>query len=222
MRFNKVGQVVLALAGLLLMPGCNGSGGGKLVPKPPSITSLTLKQDYLFSQATGSAQLTIQVPPAVTYMTVPPGGNCNSPVGATHTWVMETPADYADLTITMQNGIAPGIGNARGFVLTHVAPDGTQTNYDLIMRQSSPATDYLIVERWRLALGVVENPASEIGNGGPYAPPVGSPPFPRVFQAPNSGVGSQWILAPTSPTDVSTMQVVLALSITNSNLTVCN
>jgi hypothetical protein len=222
MRFNRFWRVVLALAGLLLMPGCNGSGGGKPVPKPPSITSLTLKQDYLFSQAPGSAQLTIQVPPTVSYMTVRPGQDCNTPIGANHTWVMESPADYADLTITMQNGIAPGIGNARGFVLTHIAPDGTQTNYDLIMRQSSPATDYLIVESWRLALSVVGNPSSEIGNGGPYAPPVGSPPFPRLFQAPGSGVGNQWIIAPTSPTDVSTMQVVLSLSITNSNLTVCN
>ena len=89
-----------------------------------------------------------------------------------------------------------GIGNARAYVLAHVTDDETETNYDFVMRQGSPASEYLLYEKWRLALGVTENIPGEVRTGGISAPPDDRPPFPRLYKPPNA-VGGQWILSPS-------------------------
>src|SRR5437016_14409587 len=99
MKSRNTLECAMASAVLLLLSGCNGTSNGKPAPKPPSKVSLTLKQDYLYTQPVGAARLTATPPSTVTYSTPSAGSDCNIPTTATHTWIMETTADYVDLTM---------------------------------------------------------------------------------------------------------------------------
>jgi hypothetical protein len=189
---------------------------------PPSNEQLSYVNDVVLTRPSGTAYFEAEIPLTITYRT-PADDNCARPIDVTHTFIMEAD-DYIDVTLTDNPGVDPGPLNTRAYVL---AKEGTSLGIvfpDLIMEQILPAQHRLQVEKWRLKLNANENIAAEKGNGSQYAPPLGTPPFERVYPTRNGVVppiGGKWRLYIKTTSVNTTLSVSLSFNVTNGPFRIC-
>jgi hypothetical protein len=206
---------LLTLALLLPAVGCLQK---PLKPIPPSASELSLRESIVLTRAPDSTVYVGEVPASISYRAPGSANNCRTSVPATHVWEMDGPDDYIDVTLNDQIGVEPGLGKSRSYELTRETAPNSQS-WSLIMKQGSPASDFLHVETWRLTPDARENVNAEVGDGTAWAPPPGTLPFPRNFTRGN--VGGRYVLRVVNSAVQPNLNITLNVKVTNGGLSIC-
>jgi hypothetical protein len=214
---GTVNQKLAFLTLVLLLPAA-GCRPQPLKPKPPSGFELSLRETVVLTRAPDSTIYVGDVPASVLYRTPVSGTDCQTVVTKTHVWEMDGPDDMIDVTLNDQIGVQPGLGNSRSYELTRETQPNSQS-WSLIMKQGTPATDALHVMTWRLQPDAKEGLNAEVGDGGPWAPPPGTPPFGRNFNRGNAG--GKYVLRVVNSAAAPNLTISLNIRITNGGLVVC-
>jgi hypothetical protein len=155
---------------------------GKPAPVPPNLTDLEYRISFPMKSATGAGGSFLQavVTGTRSYETPSVAGDCNVTNHQVYTFTM-SPGDFADITLSSRNGVGTGPTDALAFQLSQEQATSPQ-GWNLIMKQSPTATDYLYFVTWRFKMNANVIPINnEIGTGGIAMPPAGQPPWERDF-----------------------------------------